>query len=580
MEEASIAAVNDELSPVASGITCCRMISACRDLTDYQRAKRLDRGHGVVLQAPGGPRVCRIHRAEVKAVRGAWDTAEQELIRATDELAATTRRRTRRRATTRSGTSAGSAATSPAPRRRCARRTPRAIPAARARPRPPRGGQDRGGAQGDQRRARGDGLGPLDALAAAAGAGRDRGGGRRLALARGRVEELGALIEIYPAPALVAGREVALGRVLLAEGTGSEAGRRCARRSRAGARSGRRTRSPAPVRCSRGACGWSTTRTTPTSSCGPPSRSSGGWARWSTPRRRSGSCGTPRSGGPADARAQDVHVHGHRRVHDARGGARRRRWERLLRWHDDMLRGSSRPGEGRSSTRPATASSPPSTPRARRSTARSRSSVRCGTIATTPGSRIAVRIGLHTADANRRGDDYSGMGVARRGASSRRSPAGARSSPRPTCSPTPGTSPRPMSARSTARASASRSGSRRSAGRRRRRAGEDSTTRIGRRNEADGQRHEGEGRVTDQLGLDQADADRPCVTTRSRRRADVADPVHVGPVGEREQIASPRWKTLIGVVYARPDRRPTCVSSANRAVARRTCGSRGSRSAS
>ncbi|HEY6570223.1 MAG TPA: hypothetical protein VIZ22_08040, partial [Candidatus Limnocylindrales bacterium] len=36
MEEASIAAINDELSPVVSGITCCRMISACRDLTDYR----------------------------------------------------------------------------------------------------------------------------------------------------------------------------------------------------------------------------------------------------------------------------------------------------------------------------------------------------------------------------------------------------------------------------------------------------------------------------------------------------------------------------------------------------------------
>ena len=38
MEEASIAAVNGDLSPFESGVTACRMIGACRDLTDYRRA--------------------------------------------------------------------------------------------------------------------------------------------------------------------------------------------------------------------------------------------------------------------------------------------------------------------------------------------------------------------------------------------------------------------------------------------------------------------------------------------------------------------------------------------------------------
>ena len=89
MEEASIAAVNDELSPLASGITCCRMISACRDLTDYQRATEwieATESYCKRQSVAGFPGVCRVHRAEVKAVHGAWDTAEQELIRATDEL--------------------------------------------------------------------------------------------------------------------------------------------------------------------------------------------------------------------------------------------------------------------------------------------------------------------------------------------------------------------------------------------------------------------------------------------------------------------------------------------------------------
>jgi ATP/maltotriose-dependent transcriptional regulator MalT len=38
MEEASISAVSGELSPYATGLTTCQMISACRDLTDYRRA--------------------------------------------------------------------------------------------------------------------------------------------------------------------------------------------------------------------------------------------------------------------------------------------------------------------------------------------------------------------------------------------------------------------------------------------------------------------------------------------------------------------------------------------------------------
>ena len=89
MEEASFAAVNGELSPFTTGVTACRMISACRDLTDYRRASEwieateryCDR-----QSLAGFPGVCRVHRAEVAAVTGAWDSAEQELERATVEL--------------------------------------------------------------------------------------------------------------------------------------------------------------------------------------------------------------------------------------------------------------------------------------------------------------------------------------------------------------------------------------------------------------------------------------------------------------------------------------------------------------
>ena len=91
MEEASIAAVNGELSPVTTGVTACRMIGACRDMTDYRRASEwieateryCDR-----QSLSGFPGVCRVHRAEVVAVGGAWERAEEELERATTELGA------------------------------------------------------------------------------------------------------------------------------------------------------------------------------------------------------------------------------------------------------------------------------------------------------------------------------------------------------------------------------------------------------------------------------------------------------------------------------------------------------------
>jgi class 3 adenylate cyclase len=89
LEEATVAAVNGELSPFTGGITACRMIGVCRDLTDYRRASEwieateryCDR-----QSLDGFPGICRIHRAEVAEVGGAWDRAETELRRAMTEL--------------------------------------------------------------------------------------------------------------------------------------------------------------------------------------------------------------------------------------------------------------------------------------------------------------------------------------------------------------------------------------------------------------------------------------------------------------------------------------------------------------
>ena len=222
MEEASIAAVNGELSPVTTGVTACRMIGACRDMTDYRRAtewieateRYCDR-----QSLSGFPGVCRIHRAEVALVSGAWARAEAELERATLELGAYN-------------------ATPPQ--------------------------ADGFYAIGDIRRLRGDLVGAQEALREAHARGRspqpalalirlaegntkgaltainsavadeawDRWARARLlpaqveiALAAGdvaagrtAVDSLGEIVAEYPSPALESGRHVALARVLLAEG--------------------------------------------------------------------------------------------------------------------------------------------------------------------------------------------------------------------------------------------------------------------------------------------------------------------------------------------------------------------------
>jgi len=72
-------------------VAYCSMIAACRNTTDYRRASEwTDAAHKwCERQAISGfPGVCRVHRAEIVALQGALDRAEQELQQATKELAA------------------------------------------------------------------------------------------------------------------------------------------------------------------------------------------------------------------------------------------------------------------------------------------------------------------------------------------------------------------------------------------------------------------------------------------------------------------------------------------------------------
>ncbi len=89
LEEAAIAAVNGELSLLAAGNTACQMIAACCELTDYRRASEWIEltDHWCETQSVGGfPGVCRVHRAEIAAFQGSWQRAEEELRLANEEL--------------------------------------------------------------------------------------------------------------------------------------------------------------------------------------------------------------------------------------------------------------------------------------------------------------------------------------------------------------------------------------------------------------------------------------------------------------------------------------------------------------
>jgi class 3 adenylate cyclase len=91
MEEAATAALSGELSAFMTGVTFCGMISACRDMTDYRRAAEWTQATERWCQrqsVEGFPGICRVHRAEVVALQGAWQRAEAELRQATDELMA------------------------------------------------------------------------------------------------------------------------------------------------------------------------------------------------------------------------------------------------------------------------------------------------------------------------------------------------------------------------------------------------------------------------------------------------------------------------------------------------------------
>jgi class 3 adenylate cyclase len=416
MEEASIAAVNGELSPFTTGVTACRMIGACRDLTDYKRASEwieateryCDR-----QSLSGFPGVCRIHRAEVAAVGGKWETAEQELERATVELEAYN-----------------------------------AVPPqadgfyAIGEIRRLKG--DFEGAEAALREAHARGRSPQPALAlvrlaegktkaaaaainaAVADESWDRWARARLLPAqveidiaagdvngaRVAVDELTEIVAGYPSPAMEAGRQVALGRVLIAEGDASGA----IRELRAAIRGWRNVGSPYEVARARAVLS-SALRALDSEdeadleldAAVDEFRRLGARIDVEAAERVRRDVEDRRSG-PVSARKTFMFtdIVDSTRLAGAMGD---REWDRVLRLHDDLIRRSVADGGGEvvkttgdgffvvfESAREAVRCAVAIQRSLRDHRARS-------------GFVPPVRIGLHTAEANRRGDDFSGTGV-------------------------------------------------------------------------------------------------------------------------------------------------------------------------
>ena len=89
MDEAMVAAVGGDVGPFATGVIYCNMIDSCQRIADYRRAgdwTEAARRWCERQSINGFPGVCRIHRAEIVRLRGAWAEAEAEARHACDEL--------------------------------------------------------------------------------------------------------------------------------------------------------------------------------------------------------------------------------------------------------------------------------------------------------------------------------------------------------------------------------------------------------------------------------------------------------------------------------------------------------------
>jgi class 3 adenylate cyclase len=89
IDEAATAASSGQLDLRVASDIYCNTIAACRNVGDLKRAAQWadEAERWMRRQAVGGyPGICRVHRAELKMLRGQWPEAEQEARQACEEL--------------------------------------------------------------------------------------------------------------------------------------------------------------------------------------------------------------------------------------------------------------------------------------------------------------------------------------------------------------------------------------------------------------------------------------------------------------------------------------------------------------
>jgi ATP/maltotriose-dependent transcriptional regulator MalT len=90
LDDAMCSVVAGELSPLFTGWVYCTVLQACLEMADLRRAAEWTEAalawcEGLADRSPYHG-LCRVHRAEVTALRGAWEDAETQALRASEEL--------------------------------------------------------------------------------------------------------------------------------------------------------------------------------------------------------------------------------------------------------------------------------------------------------------------------------------------------------------------------------------------------------------------------------------------------------------------------------------------------------------
>ena len=89
LEEAGVSVISGQLSPLITGIIYCSLISTFGRLADYGRASEwTDAAERWCepMSTGGFPGLCRVRRAEIMRLRGAWNDAEKQARLAHEEL--------------------------------------------------------------------------------------------------------------------------------------------------------------------------------------------------------------------------------------------------------------------------------------------------------------------------------------------------------------------------------------------------------------------------------------------------------------------------------------------------------------